>query len=50
MCHKIRYDGKSWKVFEFRDELNKAHDEKKREREREEDLMFQQSFDLNIIV
>jgi len=24
MCRKIRYDGESWKLFEFRGELNKA--------------------------
>ena len=25
MCHKIRCDGESWKLFGFRDELNKAY-------------------------
>jgi len=24
MCHKIRCDEKSWKLFDFQDELNKA--------------------------
>ena len=24
MCHKIRCDGESWKLFDFQGELNKA--------------------------
>jgi len=28
MCRKIRCDGESWKLFEFRDELNKAKQNK----------------------
>ena len=25
MCHKIRCDEESWKLFDFQGELNKAH-------------------------